>query len=215
LSLRKSFAADERDHQAEEEEDIMEAGEEAAEVSKPLLPPRKKAEPLTLQEKPTPAVAPEPAVAQKPAVPEKMPATTEEWRASQDRLFGDLPKLPDGWIRMKSKTKGLIYYYNFKTGESSKNQPVAGATQRAPPAATAAVSAAAGAAATAAGTTAAAPMILELPQTVAEWTSAQERLFGHYPKLPPDWIRMKSKSKGLLYFYNTVSGESSKHQPTR
>jgi len=46
------------------------------------------------------------------------------------------------------------------------------------------------------------------PQSVAEWTRAQERLFGHMSPLPEHWIRIRSKNNGAVYRYNFKTGES-------
>lgn len=51
------------------------------------------------------------------------PETPEGWIAMQDTLFGNLPKLKAGWIRIRSKSKGLLYYYHVKTGESTSTEP--------------------------------------------------------------------------------------------
>lgn len=40
-------------------------------------------------------------------------------------------------------------------------------------------------------------------RSVAEWKAEQFHLFGHLPKLPMDWIRIKSRSSGEVYFWNT------------
>ena len=54
-------------------------------------------------------------------VPE--PTTTAEWREAQDRLFGHLAPLPYPWIRVKSKTRGSIYFFNTDTGVSTIREP--------------------------------------------------------------------------------------------
>lgn len=51
------------------------------------------------------------------------PTTTEGWVEAQDRLFGNLPPLKDGWIRIRSKSSGLVYYYSTKNGESTSIEP--------------------------------------------------------------------------------------------
>jgi len=48
----------------------------------------------------------------------------------------------------------------------------------------------------------------EEPQSVAEWTRAQDRLFGHMSPLPDHWIRLRSKSTGAVYRYNVKTGEN-------
>merc|ERR1712217_1007678 len=46
------------------------------------------------------------------------------------------------------------------------------------------------------------------PTSVPEWIQAQDRLFGHLSKLPTNWIRIRSKSSGKVYLYNSKTGES-------
>lgn len=52
------------------------------------------------------------------------PTSVAEWRASQDRLFGDLRQLPGNWIRIRSKSSGNLYYYDTKTGASQFDEPL-------------------------------------------------------------------------------------------
>jgi len=61
----------------------------------------------------------------KAVAPVKEPKTPEEWAAQQCRLFPNHPKLKKGWIRIRSKTKGLVYYYNTRNGESTPVEPLA------------------------------------------------------------------------------------------
>merc|ERR1712032_870246 len=61
----------------------------------------------------------------KATAPVKEPTTPEEWAAQQSRLFPNYPKLKKGWIRIRSKTKGLVYYYNTRNGESTPVEPLA------------------------------------------------------------------------------------------
>ena len=58
------------------------------------------------------------------------------------------------------------------------------------------------------------PSIKE-PSTKEEWIQAQSRLFGHLKPLPQNWIRIKSKSSGQIYFYNSATGESTFDEPTK
>merc|ERR1712060_972448 len=44
------------------------------------------------------------------------PATPEEWAAKQHLLFAGMPELKKGWIRIRSKSKGHLFYYNIATG---------------------------------------------------------------------------------------------------
>jgi len=51
------------------------------------------------------------------------PTSVHEWAAQQQRLFGHLPALAADWIRIRSKSKGTLYLYNMKTGESKDADP--------------------------------------------------------------------------------------------
>jgi len=51
------------------------------------------------------------------------PDTPEGWLAVQNKFFAGLPALKKGWIRIRSKSKGLVYYYNIDNGESSAVEP--------------------------------------------------------------------------------------------
>jgi len=52
------------------------------------------------------------------------PQTPEEWAEVQDELFPGLAPLKKGWIRIRSKSKGLVYFYNIDSGESSAVEPL-------------------------------------------------------------------------------------------
>lgn len=54
----------------------------------------------------------------------KEPDSLEGWKAAQDRLFGHMRPLRKGWIRIRSKSKGLLYYYNVVSGESTEIEPL-------------------------------------------------------------------------------------------
>lgn len=49
--------------------------------------------------------------------------TASEWRDMQGQ-FKHLPKLPKGWIRIKSKSNGDVYFYNLETSKSSFEIPL-------------------------------------------------------------------------------------------
>lgn len=54
-----------------------------------------------------------------------LPDCTEGWVEVQDSLFGTLPPLPAGWIRIRSRSQDLIYFYNVDTQASTKEEPKA------------------------------------------------------------------------------------------
>lgn len=49
--------------------------------------------------------------------------TVADWKAAQNEFVGE-PKLPEGWVRVRSRTDGHVYFYNTKTQESSNEQPL-------------------------------------------------------------------------------------------
>lgn len=57
------------------------------------------------------------------AAPLSDPDSTAGWIAAQARLFGNLPPLPAGWIRIRSKTHGKVYFYNTINGKSTDVEP--------------------------------------------------------------------------------------------
>jgi len=48
--------------------------------------------------------------------------TTKDWAADQAQ-FANLPALPPGWIRVRSRTTGSIYYCFIATGETTFEEP--------------------------------------------------------------------------------------------
>lgn len=65
-----------------------------------------------------------PAVAPESAAPEGKIAgkTVREWEAQQKEFAGQ-PELPRGWLRVKSRSGGEVYFYNTKTKESTFEFP--------------------------------------------------------------------------------------------
>lgn len=57
------------------------------------------------------------------SAPTEDPDTTQGWIKHQDTIFAGLPKLPKDWIRIRSKSKGLVYFYNTRLGKSSGEEP--------------------------------------------------------------------------------------------
>lgn len=68
----------------------------------------------------TAADAPE--TTHEPVTPISSPRTAEEWAKAQDQFVG-LPPLPEGWIRVKSRTSGVIYFCCKETGETTFVHP--------------------------------------------------------------------------------------------
>jgi len=61
--------------------------------------------------------------AEEDEAPMEEPETKEGWIKHQKAFFGNLPPLPTGWIRIRSKSSGNVYYYNVDTGQSTPNAP--------------------------------------------------------------------------------------------
>mmetsp|Transcript_33287 Transcript_33287/g.75867 ORF Transcript_33287/g.75867 Transcript_33287/m.75867 type:complete len:435 (+) Transcript_33287:50-1354(+) len=66
---------------------------------------------------PAPAVA-----AQRASEPGIGGKSIMQWKKEQVQ-FAHLPKLPPGWIRIRSRGSGDIYFYNYETKESSYEMP--------------------------------------------------------------------------------------------
>lgn len=49
--------------------------------------------------------------------------TVKQWERDQAKEFTDLPKLPAGWLHVKSRSDGEVYYFNTTTQESTFDQP--------------------------------------------------------------------------------------------
>lgn len=50
--------------------------------------------------------------------------TVREWEQEQQKEFANEPKLPSGWIRIKSRSSGDVYYFNKLTKESTFEVPL-------------------------------------------------------------------------------------------
>mmetsp|Transcript_64443 Transcript_64443/g.119879 ORF Transcript_64443/g.119879 Transcript_64443/m.119879 type:complete len:438 (-) Transcript_64443:22-1335(-) len=68
-----------------------------------------------------PAVAPAVA-AQRTAEPPVGGKSIAQWKKEQAQ-FANLPQLPPGWIRIRSRGSGEIYFYNVDTKETSRDMP--------------------------------------------------------------------------------------------
>lgn len=49
--------------------------------------------------------------------------TVSQWEVEQERDFPGQPKLPSGWLRVRSRTTGDVYYFNKQTKESTYDPP--------------------------------------------------------------------------------------------
>lgn len=52
------------------------------------------------------------------------PDSVEGWIIQQNQIFHGMPKLQKNWIRIRSKSTGLVYYYNVESGESTTTEPL-------------------------------------------------------------------------------------------
>lgn len=149
--------------------------------------------------------------------------TPADWVNDQEQ-FSHLPPLPEGWIRVRSRTTGDIYYCYADTGETTlteptvagplseqENSPTKGDAQdvELPPGWVEVVSRSSG-------------KIyywhagLQKSQftrpTAADATGGSEG--DKDDKLPPGWIKMLSKSTGKQYYFNTETQVSQFEFPT-
>eukprot|EP00927_Polykrikos_kofoidii_P061244 TRINITY_DN56101_c0_g1_i1.p1 TRINITY_DN56101_c0_g1~~TRINITY_DN56101_c0_g1_i1.p1 ORF type:complete len:590 (-),score=116.58 TRINITY_DN56101_c0_g1_i1:127-1896(-) len=118
--------------------------------------------------------------------------TIEDWAADQSQ-FADLPQLKPDWIRVISSKSGSTYYVNRRTGASSGTEPRADDDDEVMP-----IPSSDG--------------LNDADKTVGDWAADQSQ-FAHMAKLKPDWIRVKSKKGGSLYYVNTRSGETTFSEP--
>ena len=47
-----------------------------------------------------------------------------------------------------------------------------------------------------------------LPQTIDQWAEVQSIVWDGHPTLPPNWIRIWSRSKEKEYYYNRTTQQS-------
>lgn len=143
------------------------------------------------------------------------PRTAADW-AQEQHQFEDMPPLPAGWIRARSKTSGAIYYCCQATGQTTFMQPTASqAVMEAP----------------------------GLPPDWVEktsrstgkayyWNVVQQRAqferptmptgsegkepqrLGDKTPLPEGWVAMVSRSTGKPYYFNSKLQKSQFDAPT-
>lgn len=133
-----------------------------------------------------------------------------DWAKDQEQ-FAHLPKLVDGWIRVRSRTTGAIYYCYVETGETTLNEPTG------PP-----------------------PSKCKGNDLPPGWVQTQSRTTGRiyywnsqlsrsqYERptaahsdgdagnedLPVGWCSKQSRSTGRTYYYNSVLQKSQFEKPT-
>mmetsp|Transcript_140744 Transcript_140744/g.259091 ORF Transcript_140744/g.259091 Transcript_140744/m.259091 type:complete len:274 (+) Transcript_140744:55-876(+) len=144
--------------------------------------------------------------------------TVQEWAADQEQ-FAHLPALPEGWIRIRSKTTGAIYYYFKETGETTFTEPVGPPTKNngLPPGWVEMMSRTTGKVyywnATLQKSQFQRPTENdgdELPEfSVPQPQEGSEEL-----PLPPGWMEMVSRTTGRVYYFNADMQHSQFERPT-
>jgi hypothetical protein len=133
------------------------------------------------------------------------------------KQFSHLPPLPDGWIRVRSRTTGAIYYHNTNTNESTFTDPTVLQTYPAtelPPGWIEAQSRSSGR--TYYWNAVSKESQFERPLLSAfECMQREESPAGDDTELPAGWVEMTSKTTGRPYYWNTVSQETQFERPLR
>merc|ERR1719235_838326 len=145
--------------------------------------------------------------------------TANDWASDQSQ-FAHLPPLPEGWIRVRSRTSGAIYFCYTLTGETTFTEPTApgalggagadtstGGGQDLPPGWTEVVSRSTG--------------------QIYYWNSALQKSQFEKPMaenapaevqmesadLPAGWVAMVSRSTGKTYYFNSETQQSQFERP--
>lgn len=140
--------------------------------------------------------------------------TAAEWAQDQEQ-FAHLPPLPEGWIRVKSRSSGQIYYCCKETGETTFVEPTA--TQAVtksddlPPGWLQMTSRSTGRVYF--WNSALQKSQFDKP-TAAAPVSAQPQEGPDNEGLPEGWTSMVSRSNGRTYYYNAKLQKSQYDRPT-
>lgn len=141
-------------------------------------------------------------------------ATAAEWAARQEE-FAHLPALPEGWIRVRSRSSGDIYFCSLTTGEVTFTQPTQPSTQASadkvdglPPGWVTMTSRSTGK--TYYWNAALQKSQFEKPTE----SSAQQPIYGNSEGLPAGWVEMVSRSTGRTFYWNEKLGKSQYDKPT-
>lgn len=150
--------------------------------------------------------------------------TAQDWAKDQSQ-FAHLPKLPEGWIRVKSRTTDAIYYCYVETGETTFTEPTGPPTSK---------RSEGGADDLPAGWV---EMVSRTTGRTYYWNSQLQKsqferptMDGGSPggggggggggeggtngELPPGWIQMVSRSTGRTYYFNASMQKSQYEKPT-
>lgn len=167
--------------------------------------------------------------------------TANDWAAEQDQ-FAHMPPLPQGWIRVKSRTTGAIYFCYKETGETTFTEPtgppagVAASENAATVAGSGEQAGAAGASGMAAGWV---EVMSRSTGQVYYWNSTLQKSQFEFPSaddpamappllqsqeqgtppemsepLPPGWVVATSKSTGKSYYFHAETQTSQFERPT-
>lgn len=141
-------------------------------------------------------------------------ATAAEWAEKQDE-FAHLPALPEGWIRVRSRSSGEIYFCSLTTGEVTFTQPTQPSTQASankvdglPPGWVTMASRSTGK--TYYWNASLQKSQFEKPTE----TSVPQPIYGNSEGLPPGWVEMVSRSTGRTFYWNEKLGKSQYDKPT-
>lgn len=149
--------------------------------------------------------------------------TPAEWGNDQEQ-FSNLPPLLEGWIRVRSRTTGEIYYCFTQTGETTFTEPTAapsasdsreqmasrpqeGDLEPLPPGWVEVVS-------KSSGKIYYWNAVLQKSQFTRPTAADSIPEGGESAQLPPGWIKMKSKSTGKDYYFNSDTQTSQFEIPT-
>ena len=115
-------------------------------------------------------------------------------------------QLPKGWVEATDPSTGQVYYFNNETGESSWERPEGEIGDIVPTASDDGISAQ--------------PESSNHGQELAaEESGAVDDVPSHEPEhtssgaLPGGWVELQDQSSGQIYYYNSVSGETSWERP--
>jgi hypothetical protein len=148
--------------------------------------------------------------------------TAGEW-VNDQRQFAHLPPLPDGWIRVRSRSSGEIYYCNVTTGDTTFDEPTKPA--EVPSDVPLLVPRGEQSADLAPGWE---QMVSRTTGQIYYWNEELDRSQYEKPlmenemsaaasreeRLLPGWEECVSKSKGTVYYWNAALQESTFVKPT-
>lgn len=139
--------------------------------------------------------------------------TATDWAANQEQ-FGHLPPLPDGWIRVLSRSTGKVYFCDPETGETTFDEPTGPAPSKMNNPDGTLPSGWAVMVSRSTGRTY--YWHAELQKSQFEVPTAEDSV-GVLPvstvSLPEGWVQLVSRSTGRPYYFNTETNESQFEHP--